>query len=141
MRKTSMRRKALGSLMTTMRLLESGTLPEEHVKYGIFYTFTEEKVRCFAEKFVRNLETGIEDLMSYSEVMKHVDLTMEMSSVREKKVRGFRIVVSKSEAISLIEANLGPVESDEEEEISGNEGGSRFLGIFTWPNSREGLRS
>ena len=121
----AMRKRALCSLMLTMKSFEAGTFPEEQHAMGIFVTFDEIGVRAMASQ----VETAtLRMLPSFANVMRSADMRVEAFSLMRIRPRPAHIALSKAEVRQLIE-DRGH-EGVEDVELPGAEGPGRFADLF-----------
>ena len=122
------KRRALSSLMVTLRNLEAATLTEDMTAMSIFATFTLENVRALGMRVQRQQRTSIMMLPSYGEVMRSRTLAHEVYSLLVVRQPAGFLAMSREEVQAIAEAHGCTV--DEETVLPGREGGSLFAQVF-----------
>ena len=124
-----LRRRALCSLMTTMRMFESDMLPSLQSSLGVFYTFTLSNVRAMAARIANPAEeTSIEMCPSFDGVMDS-EMRLEVLSLLLVRDDPPSMMMTQEEVRCLIEHHGRTI--DEGEEVPGrNEGPGLFEDIF-----------
>ena len=128
--KSPVRRRALCTLMLTMKKIEQMVYPEECKDLRCFSTFSEFVVRAIAEHVEKPYEdTNIEYCWSYHVAMR-TEMKMEVLSLLEMTdVPSEAIEMTRDEVKALIEHNKCD-DIQDGEKVPGREGQSRFAELF-----------
>ena len=101
---SGMRKRALCSLMVTMRTFEAEMIPGRHADLCIFYTLTEAAVMRMAVRVNSGKDTSIEMCPSYEAAMKS-EMRVEVMSLMLVRPVPNLIAMTQAEVRALIEHN------------------------------------
>ena len=121
---SGMRKRALCSLMVTMRNFEAEMILSNEL--GVFCTFTEEAVLRMARRINAEEDTSIEICPSF-EVAMQSEMRLEVVSLMRLRPVPRAISMTQAEVRALIGDNKGLMEH---EVVPGSEGVSAFKGLF-----------
>ena len=124
---SGMRKRALCSLMVTMRTFEAEMIPFKHAPLGIFYTLTPAAVMRMALRVNSDEDTSIEMCPSYEAAMKS-EMRVEVVSLMLVRPVPNLIAMTQAEVRALIEHNDD--ELFEGEAVPGKDGVSAFDDLF-----------
>ena len=124
-----LRRRALCSLMTTMRMFESDMLLSLQSSLGLFYTFTLSNVRAMTMKIASPVEESSIDMCPRFEGVMRSEMRLEVISLLLVRDDPPVMMMTQDEVRCLIEHHGRVIE--EGEEVPGrNEGPGLFEDIF-----------
>ena len=123
----NMRKRALCSLMVTMRNFEADMIPKEYAALGIFYSFTEAAVMGMALKINSDEDTSIQICPSHVAAMLS-EMRVEVLSLMRVRVLPHMISMTQTEVKALWEHNNVTVY--EGEKVPGSAEVSAFNDVF-----------
>ena len=122
-----LRKRAICSLMCTMRSFETHMIPAQQASLGVFFTFTEENVRAMALRISQQPEdTSIEICPSFPRVMSSC-MQIEVLSLMQVKPEEGAIHISNEEVRALLDYHGHRLR---ETEVVPGASSSRFEDLF-----------